>query len=108
MVAAILGAVAEMEAELEGEMAQERTASIVALKRERGQSLGGRPRKIPPGIRERIVAERAAGTPRRDRRRADDRPRPDRAGRRQMVAVDRPRRPVSENASGASQASQSA
>jgi DNA invertase Pin-like site-specific DNA recombinase len=59
MVAAILGAVAEME----GEMVQERTASIVALKRERGQSLGGRPRKIPVGICERIVAERAAGTP---------------------------------------------
>jgi DNA invertase Pin-like site-specific DNA recombinase len=58
LTAHVLGAVAEMEAE----MVAERTAAIVEMKREQGKSLGGRPSSLPPEVVDRIVAEREHST----------------------------------------------
>lgn len=55
MVANMLAAVAEMEAE----MIEERTAAIVERKREQGKSLGGRPRALPADVAARISGMRA-------------------------------------------------
>lgn len=57
LTAHVLGAVAEMEAEL----VAERTAAIVEMKREQGKSLGGRPSQLPDNVVGRIVAEREQG-----------------------------------------------